>query len=67
MYNKNEYVNLIRKQEKEFNNFPMFFAYNEKQYKEGKQTLGFIYKLCKSITWRKLWKYLRKLQRICTY
>ena len=42
MYNKNEYVNLVRKQEKEFNSFPMFFAYNEKQYKEGKQTLGVI-------------------------
>ena len=42
MYNKNEYVNLVRKQEKEFNNFPMFFAYNEKQYKEGKKTLGVI-------------------------
>ena len=42
MYNKNEYVNLVRKQEKEFNNFPMFFAYNEKQYEEGKQTLGVI-------------------------
>ena len=42
MYNKNEYVNLIRKQEKEFNDFPMFFAYNEKQYKEGKQILGVI-------------------------
>ena len=42
MYNKNEYVNLVRKQEKEFNDFPMFFAYNEKQYKEGKQTLGVI-------------------------
>ena len=42
MYNKNKYVNLVRKQEKEFNDFPMFFAYNEKQYKEGKQTLGII-------------------------
>ena len=42
MKNKNEYVNLIRRQEKEFNDFPMFFAYNEKQYKEGKQTLGVI-------------------------
>ena len=42
MYNKNEYVNLIRKQEKEFNNFPMFFSYNKKQYEEGKQILGVI-------------------------
>ena len=42
MYNKNEYINLVRKQEKEFNNFPMFFAYDEKQYKEGKQTLEVI-------------------------
>lgn len=39
MKNKNEYVNLVRKQEKKFNDFPMFFAYDEKQYKEGKQTL----------------------------
>mgnify|MGYP003463849408 len=42
MKSKNEYVNLIRKQEKEFNDFPMFFAYNEKQYEEGKQTLEVI-------------------------
>ena len=36
----NQYRALKEKHEKEFNEFPMFFAFNQKQFDEGMQTLG---------------------------
>lgn len=34
------YLQLKERQAKEFNNFPMFFAFNDKQFKEGMEKLG---------------------------
>jgi len=36
----NKYTELKNKQQEEINNFPMFFAFNDKQFKEGMQKLG---------------------------
>ena len=36
----NKYYELKQKQEKERNGFPMFFAFNKKQFKEGMEKLG---------------------------
>lgn len=38
--NKNKYLELTSKQQKEINEFPMFFAFNQKQFEEGMQSLG---------------------------
>lgn len=37
---KNKYVEMIKKHQEEFNEFPMFFAFNDKQFEEGMQKLG---------------------------
>lgn len=34
------YLELKKKHQKEFNEFPMFFAFNQKQFDEGMHTLG---------------------------
>lgn len=34
------YLELKQKHQKEFNEFPMFFAFNQKQFDEGMKTLG---------------------------
>ena len=34
------YLELKWKHQKEFNEFPMFFAFNRKQFDEGMKTLG---------------------------
>ena len=34
------YLELKKKHQKEFNEFPMFFAFNQKQFDEGMKTLG---------------------------
>ena len=36
----NEYLELKEQHQKEVNNFPMMFAYSQKQFKEGMQKLG---------------------------
>ena len=36
----NEYINLQNRHQKEFNDFPMFFAFNEEQFAEGMAKLG---------------------------
>ena len=36
----NKYYELKQKQEKERNDFPMFFAFNKKQFNEGMEKLG---------------------------
>lgn len=36
----NKYLELKRKQEKEFNEFPMVFAFSDSQFKEGMEKLG---------------------------
>jgi len=36
----NKYTELKQKQQEEVNNFPMFFAFNDKQFEEGMQKLG---------------------------
>lgn len=38
---KNFYIDYKEKLQKEFDNFPMFFAFSEKQFKEGVAKLGF--------------------------
>ena len=36
----NSYLELMKKQETERNNFPMFFAFNKEQFEEGMRKLG---------------------------
>ena len=36
----NRYVELKRRQEKEVNEFPMFFAFSKEQFSEGMKKLG---------------------------
>jgi len=36
----NRYLELKRRHEKELNDFPMFFAFNKKQFEEGMEKLG---------------------------
>lgn len=36
----NNYINLKNKQQQEVNDFPMFFAFNDKQFAEGMAKLG---------------------------
>ena len=36
----NDYLSLKNKHEKEFNEFPMVFAFNDEQFKEGMKSLG---------------------------
>lgn len=38
---KNLYREYTEKRQKEVNDFPMFFAFNDKQFEEGMQKLGF--------------------------
>jgi len=36
----NSYLELKEKHQKEVNEFPMFFAFNDKQFKEGMKKFG---------------------------
>lgn len=36
----NKYAEMLKKHQKEFSAFPMFFAFNNKQFEEGMQSLG---------------------------
>ena len=38
--NKNKYVELKEKHQKEFNEFPMFFAFSNEQFEEGMKSFG---------------------------
>lgn len=40
MGKKNAYADLRERQQKEFDSFPCFYAFNDSQFKEGMQTLG---------------------------
>ena len=37
---KNQYLALFERQQEEFNTFPMFFAFSDKQFEEGMARLG---------------------------
>jgi len=45
----NRYVAMMERQQKEFNAFPMFFAFNREQFQEGMKKIGATYKNVRSI------------------
>ena len=46
----NQYLNLKKKHEKEINDFPMFFAFNDEQFKEGLKKLKTIKENLRSLS-----------------